>query len=68
MEDTQNASIPVWMCITFSFWRKNHNVAVCAGVHGILAAPDIIGCVIYSENLGSVHPVVDNLDGISLLF
>jgi hypothetical protein len=47
MKYTKDTSIPVCVSIRTSFWRKNHNIAMCSRVHGILVVAHVISRIVY---------------------
>jgi Na+/proline symporter len=70
MEDTNDTGIPIWVTFLFTlfifrFTRQNHNVSMCAGVHGVLSTSHIVCSVIDSKNFVPVYAIVDDRDATS---
>jgi hypothetical protein len=68
MEDTDDAGIPIWVTIPFVFVDlagQNHNVGMCARVHGVLSTSHIICSIVDSKNFVLVYTIVDKRDATS---
>jgi hypothetical protein len=70
MEDANDTGIPIWVTLLFVFavlLGQNHNVGMCARVHGVLSASHIICSIVDSKNFVPVYTIVDEGDATSFL-
>ena len=70
MEYTNDSGIPVWVPFLFVFAvlaGQNHDIGMCARVHGILSTSHIICSIVDSKHFVPVYTIVDKRDGTSFL-
>jgi hypothetical protein len=70
MEDTNDTGIPIRVTFLFIFTvikGQNHDVGMCARIHGVLSTSHIVRSIVDSKDFVPVYTVVDERDASSFL-
>ena len=54
-----NASVPVGVSVRVILLRKDHDICMRTGIEGVLFSPHVVGCVVYTQYLVLIYPVLD---------
>ena len=67
IEYSNNAGIPVWLCMLACFWRLDHNIRVCLWIYSVPITSDIIGGIVDMDCFTTIYLFACNVDSVSLL-
>jgi hypothetical protein len=68
MEDTNDVGIPIWVTFLFIFVvpvGQNHNVGMCARVHGVLSTSHIVCSIVDLKNFVPIYTIMNKSDATS---
>jgi hypothetical protein len=67
VEYSNNAGIPVWLCMLACLWGLDHNIRVCLWIYGVPVASDIIGGIVDTDCFTMIYLFTCDADGVSLI-
>jgi hypothetical protein len=65
--NTENLSIPVWVCTGLGFRGADHNKGLGTRIENILITPDVVGGIVDAENLCFIYFIVHDSNGIAIV-